>query len=78
MTEYPLAYRFKTDPWWSKPSGETPRRPALYGRRCRVIARGSKNSILIEFDNGQREICSRNAVRLTATTTPSPVRTEEL
>jgi len=40
------------------------KRATLYGRLCRVIARGSMNSALVEFaDNGQREVISRNALR---------------
>lgn len=40
-----------------------PKRRTLYGRRCRVLARGSLNSCLVEFENGQREVISRNALR---------------
>ena len=43
--------------------GNNPKRAVMKGRRCRVIARGAKNSCLIEFENGQREIVSRYAVR---------------
>ncbi len=39
------------------------KRATLYHRRCRVLARGGKNSVLVEFDNGQREIVSRYALR---------------
>ncbi len=39
------------------------KRETLYNRRCRVVARGRMNSIMIEFENGQREIVSRNSVR---------------
>jgi hypothetical protein len=44
-------------------SAYPPKRPELFGRRCSIIARGKKNSILVEFENGQREIVSRNSVR---------------
>ena len=41
-----------------------PKRATLYGRMCRVVARGAKNSIMVEFtDNGQREIVSANSIR---------------
>jgi hypothetical protein len=44
--------------------GNNPKRRAMKGRPCRVIARGRMSSILIEFtDNGQREIVSRRSVR---------------
>jgi hypothetical protein len=39
------------------------KRAALKGRRCRVVARGAMNSALVEFEDGQREIVSRNALR---------------
>lgn len=39
------------------------KRATLYGRHCRIVARGSLNSILVEFENGQREIVSGNSIR---------------
>ena len=39
------------------------KRLTLFGRTCKVIARGKKNSIQIEFENGQREVVSRYAVK---------------
>ena len=33
------------------------------GQPCRVLARGKKNSILVEFEDGYRVITSRFAVR---------------
>lgn len=38
-------------------------RATLYNRRCRVICRGTMNSALIEFENGERRVVSRNALR---------------
>lgn len=35
----------------------------MKGRSCTVIAAGKMNSVLIEFENGQREVVSRRAVR---------------
>lgn len=43
--------------------GNNPKRATLKGRNCRVIARGALNSCLVKFENGQREIISRNALR---------------
>lgn len=43
--------------------GNNPKRAGLKGRRCRVLARGKMNSIMVEFEDGSREITSRNAVR---------------
>ena len=40
-----------------------PKRKELYGRRFNIIARGKKNSVLVEFENGQREVISGNAIR---------------
>jgi len=39
------------------------KRAVLYGLRCRVVARLAQNSAIVEFDNGQRECVSRNALR---------------
>ena len=53
MSDYP--YRFA----W----GNNPKRKTLKGRRCRVLGRMKKNSIVIEFENGQQEVVSRNSIR---------------
>lgn len=45
--------------------GNNPKRKELKGRKCSVLARGKMNSCLVEFENGQREIISRNALRKT-------------
>lgn len=39
------------------------RRAELYGRHCRIVARGTMNSIMIEFADGERCVVSRNSVR---------------
>ena len=44
--------------------GNNPVRAKLKGRRCRVIARGTLNSCLIQFlDTGEQHVTSRNALR---------------
>ncbi|MCF8129072.1 MAG: hypothetical protein K9N10_11205, partial [Deltaproteobacteria bacterium] len=43
--------------------GNNPKRQTLKGRKCRIIASGKMNSILVEFETGQRECVSRRAVR---------------
>ncbi|MHC4864639.1 MAG: hypothetical protein ACYTEX_11170 [Planctomycetota bacterium] len=43
--------------------GNTPERAACKGRLCWVIARGSRQSIPVEFDDGHRMITSMRAVR---------------
>ena len=37
--------------------------PERFGQRCRVVARGSMNTILIEFEDGYQIATSRNYVR---------------
>ncbi len=39
------------------------RLPERKDEPCRVVARGGKNSVLVEFADGQRVITSRYAVR---------------
>jgi len=39
------------------------RLPERKGQRCRVLARGKMNSILVEFEDGYRVVTSRFAVR---------------
>lgn len=39
------------------------RRAELYRRPCRVLAYGRLNSVLVEFENGELVVTSRNAVR---------------
>lgn len=39
------------------------KRRKMYKRKLRILARGKMNSALVEFQNGQREIISRNALR---------------
>jgi len=39
------------------------KRKTLYQRRMRVILRAGPNSALVEFEDGQREVISRNAIR---------------
>ena len=37
--------------------------PDRKGQRCRVLARGKMNSVLIEFEDGRKVLTSRNAIR---------------
>jgi len=43
--------------------GNNPIRAKYKGKICRVLQRFALNSILIEFENGDRLITSRNALR---------------
>ncbi len=43
--------------------GNNPKRQQLKGRMCKVLARFSLNSCLVEFEDGQRECISRNALQ---------------
>jgi hypothetical protein len=43
--------------------GNNPKRKTLKDRICRVLHRLKMNSAIVEFENGQRECVSRNALR---------------
>jgi hypothetical protein len=43
--------------------GNNAKRSALSGRRCEVLARGALGSVLVRFEDGQREVVSRRALR---------------
>ena len=45
------------------PRGNMPGAMSRKGESCRLIARGSMNSALIEFQDGFRAVVSRNALR---------------
>ena len=49
--------------WYKYAWGNNPKRLTLKGRKCRVVARGKMNSCMVEFEDGQREVISRNALR---------------
>jgi hypothetical protein len=49
VLDYPLIYR------WDRQGHK--------GQRCRVITRGAKNSVLVEFATGVRMLTSGNALR---------------
>lgn len=52
LLEYDRLYRWRN----------SPARSHLYRRRCKVVATGStKHSVLLEFEDGERVICSRRA-----------------
>jgi len=40
-----------------------PKRRAMYGKQCKALAWGKKNSVLVEFEDGNKEVISRNALR---------------
>lgn len=37
--------------------------PGRKGQPCRVLARGAKNTVLVEYDDGKKVSTSRHAVR---------------
>ena len=43
--------------------GNNEKRKTLKGRICRVLWRLPLNSAIVEFQSGQREVISRNALR---------------
>jgi len=51
MNDYPYIWRVKS------------RLPNRKGQRCRVILRGGMNSALVEFEDGERVVTSRNYLR---------------
>jgi hypothetical protein len=65
MTSGPSGEREEEPPmtWYVYRWRNNAKRFTLFGRRCRVICRGTMNSALVEFENGQREVISRNALR---------------
>jgi len=53
VKEYPYVYGWKNNE----------KRKALFGKKCRVLVRGRASSALVEFEDGSREVISRNAIR---------------
>ena len=51
--EYPYVFKWKNNE----------KREILFGKRLRVLVRGRANSALVEFEDGQREVISRNAIK---------------
>ena len=37
--------------------------PHRFGQRCRIVATGSLNAVLVEFEDGERVVTSRYFVR---------------
>jgi len=40
------------------------KRQSLYGKQCRVLVWGKMNSVLVEFEDGNKEVISRHALRI--------------
>ena len=57
MISYPYAWA------WGTCGGKYPALGLRRGDVCRVLARGSMNSALVEFKDGARFVCSRNGLR---------------
>lgn len=53
MNEFPYRFAWKNNP----------KRAELFGKRCRIVASGSKGSVMVEFEDGTEEIVSRRALR---------------
>jgi hypothetical protein len=51
--------------WFWRPHPQEPWKTQLdrKDQRCRVLARGTMNSALIEFEDGFRSVVSRNGIR---------------
>lgn len=54
--KYPLVWFWHPQP----PPGRTVDRK---GARCRIVARGALGSVMVEFVDGFKVVCSRHAVR---------------
>lgn len=60
--EYPYVFSWKNDP----------KRASLFGRRCRVLDRGTTlRSVLVEFEDGERVVTSARALRRKRSPEPS-------
>jgi hypothetical protein len=69
MTDCSAAFRYVWS-WRRRAVGLTPARAPWFGdgvdragQRCRVLVRGSRNSALLEFEDGYRVITSRGGLR---------------
>ena len=52
MNDYPYIYNW----------GNNPVRAKLKGKKCRILARGKMNSVVLEFESGQQIITSANSL----------------
>jgi hypothetical protein len=68
VSGYDLLYRCRLRQWFG---GDSP----LFRRRCRILARGTKNARLVEFENGEKHIVSGNALRRAPAGTPERKQT---
>jgi hypothetical protein len=57
MMEFPYVYTFKRAVLFGQCGSP------LYRQRCRVLRRGAKNSVLVEFADGTWHVVSRHALR---------------
>jgi hypothetical protein len=48
------------------------RLPTRKGQPCRVLVRGGMNSVLVEFEDGQKAVTSRYAIRKLSGGTDQP------
>ena len=49
--------------WYRYAWGNNPVRATLKGRRCRILASGTRNTVAVEFEDGTRVTTSRRALR---------------
>jgi hypothetical protein len=57
MAEFPYVYTFQRAALFGRCGSP------LYRQRCRVLCRGGKNSVLVEFEDGTWHVVSRHALR---------------
>lgn len=63
MTDYPYVWAWRQQPDWGRRTWPRVFDRDRKGERCRVAARGTMNSALIEFEDGYRTVTSRNGLR---------------
>jgi hypothetical protein len=58
---FPYVWAWSQPAPWNRRAGYLDR--DRKGERCRVVCRGTKNSALVEFEDGYRTVTSRNGLR---------------
>jgi len=64
MSDYPYVYRWKNNE----------KRKTLYGKFCKIVKQCSKNSVVVQFEDGGKEIVSRYSIQLIIPYKPSKLQ----
>ena len=54
-----------------------PVRASLYGKACRILACGTRGTVAVEFENGERMYVSRRALRKIPSSIPGEAEAKE-